>query len=254
DFEKILQAESETGNEETAGQELDSKEEAVSAPQEKPCIAQFMVMTGCDFETASKALYTYENWRQYLGEDQEVPELSDAQLQLQDEIHQGVRQGSLGSYGVRDDYTPPTFQEPETPGTIVPAFNVESGEAYGVGFIRQDGTACTTASFSNRELIEEHAVGFGLGTQALENFAKLVGGPEATWASLNLNEVRRNLPDYDAFVDQYGAESTWNAFTAQSESAEEGEDSTEEAAARAPAVHPALMRSALSTAIANPGL
>jgi len=55
--------------EQTLANEVQNNDSSDAKPSstspEKPCIAQFMVMTGCDFDTASKALYQYQNWKDY---------------------------------------------------------------------------------------------------------------------------------------------------------------------------------------------
>ena len=80
-FEKILSNETNT---------LDTSSNNPSPTiAEKPCIAQFMAMTGCDFSTASKALYQYGNWQDYIKNNATIPDLSNAQAQLSNEVSAG---------------------------------------------------------------------------------------------------------------------------------------------------------------------
>ena len=93
-------AATETLNQAAVAESDEGKTETSESSLEKPCIAQFMVMTGCDFKTATKALYQYENWQDYLNdENRSIPDLSQAQQQLQAERQSGARSMVDGSYG-----------------------------------------------------------------------------------------------------------------------------------------------------------
>jgi hypothetical protein len=161
-------------------------------------MAQFMAMTGCDTDTAVAALYQYNNWSTYIDGKNFVP-LEEAQATLHEEADSGERTLLGGVYGERTDYVEPTFDEPETAGTLVPLFNGVTGAIQGVGFVGQDGTKYTTAPITDKETIEHHAIGFGLGQASLENFAKLVGGDQATWDSLDVVAIQETFLTKDAF-------------------------------------------------------
>lgn len=182
---------------------------------DKPCIAQFMVMTGCDFDTASSALYQYNNWKQYFSNaDTTIPDLETAQIQLQNEVSAGGRAETSGIYGARTDYTEPTILEPETIGKVVPVFNEISGTISGVGFIGQDNKKYTTSSLSDKDEIKKNAIGFGLGSKSLDNFAILVNGEGSTWDSLDLNSVTKKFLTQTQYEQKYGTNTEWNPKTA----------------------------------------
>lgn len=172
-----------------------------------PCMAQFMAMTGCDAATASKALYSYGNWQDYLG-NQEVPDVVTAQLQLQDEEKDGSRISTSSGYGARNDFQSPTVVEPTIPGKVVPVFNDENGSVTGVGFVGANGTKYTTATLTDRADIEEKVDGFKVGRKALDNFAKLVGGD--SWSSLDLNSLYTNIQKEGGFRKSNGSSNIWN--------------------------------------------
>lgn len=174
----------------------------------KPCTAQFMAMTGCDYATAISALYQYENWETYIN-NEDVPSLKDAQEQLQLEIKNETRQGKAGSYGARSDYIAPIMPEPENPGTIVPAFNDVTRNIESVHFMGHDGTGYTNADFSDKEQITRHAIGFGLGRVSLDNFAKLLGGENKNWNSLDINEVKKSFQTQNFFLDKNRLQENW---------------------------------------------
>lgn len=174
----------------------------------KPSMAQFMAMTGCDTQTAVGALYRYNNWNTYM-EDQESISLEKAQAQLQGEVDSGERTIQEGSYGQRADYVEPIFAEPTIPGTLVPLFNDVTGELQGVGLIGQDGTKYTTAAINDKETIERHVQGFGLGQKTLDSFAKLVGGANCTWATLNTTSPQQDILNAQTFSITYPNFTSW---------------------------------------------
>lgn len=181
---------------------------ASPSTMERPSMAQFMALTGCDAQTAVSALYQYNNWDSYI-EDGASIDLEEAQVQLAAEVKSGARTVVDGAYGERTDFVEPTAEEPETPGTVVPLFNDMTGSIQGVGFVGQDGTKYTTAPITDKDTIERHAEGFGLGQQSLENFAKLVGGEQATWSSLDMVEVQEKCLTKAAFFEKYPDMNLW---------------------------------------------
>jgi hypothetical protein len=175
---------------------------------ERPSMAQFMALTGCDVQTAVSALYQYNNWNSYL-DDGETVGLEEAQSQLAAEVTSGERSATGGVYGERTDFVEPTVAEPETPGTVVPLFNDVTGRIQGVGFVGQDGTKHTTAAITDQDTIERHVKGFGLGQESLDNFAKLVDGEDATWDSLDFDSIQTKFMTKDAFRAAYPGQYEW---------------------------------------------
>lgn len=175
---------------------------------ERPSMAQFMALTGCDAQTAVSALYQYNNWSTYLDDGESI-DLEEAQSQLAAEVVSGDRIAVDGVYGERVDFVEPTIDEPETPGTIVPLFNDVTGVIQGVGFVGQDGTKYTTAAINDKDTIERHATGFGLGQESLENFAQLIGGEQATWATLDVVAVQETCLTKEAFYEKYPDMDIW---------------------------------------------
>ena len=185
---------------------------ASPSTMERPSMAQFMALTGCDAQTAVSALYQYNNWSTYLDDGESI-DLEEAQEQLAAEVVSGDRISVDGVYGERQDFVEPTKDEPETPGTIVPLFNDVTGVIQGVGFVGQDGTKYTTAAITDKDTIERHATGFGLGQESLENFAQLVGGEQATWATLNVVAVQETCLTKEAFYEKYPDMDIWSRLT-----------------------------------------
>ena len=185
-----------------------STEKTASSTMERPSMAQFMALTGCDVQTAVSALYQYNNWNTYLDDGESI-DLEEAQGQLAAEVKTGERSAVDGVYGERTDFVEPTVEEPETPGTIVPLFNDVTGRIQGVGFVGQDGTRYTTAPITDKDTIARHAKGFGLGRQSLENFAQLVGGEGETWNSLNMVTVQETCPTKEAFYEKFSDMKLW---------------------------------------------
>ncbi|MCR5814418.1 MAG: hypothetical protein K6G15_08000 [Desulfovibrio sp.] len=207
----------------TESASLEEESAAKSQELEKPCIAQFMVMTGCDFKTATKALYQYENWQDYLTKDNSsIPELSQAQQQLQAERESGERSMVNGSYGARADYVKPDPPQVDTPGEVIPLFDQESGKVAGLAFYDAQGTEKTTASLTDRETILEHTDGFHIGRIALDNFAQKATGEEtARFDDLDLTSLAQNFPSYTEWTAQFGLEGSVNGretLAAQAES------------------------------------
>ena len=184
-FEKILSNETNT---------LDTSSNNPSQTiAEKPCIAQFMVMTGCDFSTASKALYQYGNWQDYIKSDATIPDLSNAQAQLSNEVSAGTRSLADGTYGQRNDYVKPDPFTTDTPGKVVPAFD-EQGKVSGLGLVTNTGEQKTVVSLTDRNTILEATDGFHIGRQALDSFAqKITGDATSTFANLDLKQVAQNF-------------------------------------------------------------
>ena len=155
----------------------------------KPCIAQFMAMTGCDFSTASKALYQYGNWQDYIKNNATIPDLSNAQAQLSNEVSAGTRSLADGTYGQRNDYVKPDPFTTDTPGKVVPAFD-EQGKVSGLGLVTNTGEQKTVVSLTDRNTILEATDGFHIGRQALDSFAqKITGDATSTFANLDLKQV-----------------------------------------------------------------
>lgn len=184
---------------------------------EKPCIAQFMVMTGCDFKTASAALYQYENWQDYLvGRDTSIPDLSEAQRQLQTERDNGSRPMVNGTYGARLDYQKPEPVEPEVPGRILPVFNEETGSLTGLGYIDAEGTQKTTSGLTDRETIYAHTDGFHIGRSALDQFAQLATDSEVShFEDLDLGSLATSFPTMQEWITKNGQNAAWNTYTQQ---------------------------------------
>ncbi|MBQ9452690.1 MAG: hypothetical protein IJU65_05290 [Desulfovibrio sp.] len=215
-FGDILASTLETGQSATVTAETEPAANIAnqaSATTEKPCIAQFMVMTGCDFKTASAALYQYENWQDYLKSDTEIPDLSAAQRQLQAERQSGVRSMVGGTYGARDDFAKPEPFVPDVPGKVLPVFDEESGKATGIGFVSAEGEQKTTASLTDEETIYAHTDGFHIGRAALDNFAVMATGQEgAKFADLDLQSLASNFPTMAEWTARNGENSTWNSY------------------------------------------
>ncbi|MBO4335632.1 MAG: hypothetical protein J5846_07355 [Desulfovibrio sp.] len=217
-------AATETLNQAAVAESDEGKTEISESSLEKPCIAQFMVMTGCDFKTATRALYQYENWQDYLNdENRSIPDLSQAQQQLQAERQSGARSMVDGSYGARNDYVQPDPPEVTNPGQVLPAFN-ESGEVSGLGFYDAEGTEKTTASLTDRETILAHTDGFHIGRVALDTFAqKATGDSSARFEDLDLQSLAEHFPSYAEWTAQYGLEASVNGLeelAAQAETSE----------------------------------
>ena len=106
-------------------------------------------MTGCDFYTASKALYQYGNWQDYIKSDATIPDLSNAQAQLSNEVSAGTRSLADGTYGQRNDYVKPDPFTTDTPGKVVPAFD-EQGKVSGLGLVTNTGEQKTVVSLTDR--------------------------------------------------------------------------------------------------------
>ncbi len=215
-FGDILASALETGQSATATTETEtaaSTADQTPATTEKPCIAQFMVMTGCDFKTASAALYQYENWQDYLKTDTEIPDLSAAQRQLQAERQSGVRPMVGGTYGAREDFTKPEPFVPDVPGKVLPVFDEESGKATGIGFVSAEGEQKTTASLTDEETIYAHTDGFHIGRAALDNFAVMATGQkDAKFADLDLQSLASSFPTMAEWTARNGEDSTWNSY------------------------------------------
>ena len=184
-----------------------------SVMQEKPCMAQFMVMTGCDAATASKALYQYENWKDYLtSEPTEIPDLSAAQGKLASEVAAGSREINDGVYGKRNDFVKPEPYATNNPGEVVPAFD-EQGNVSGVGMVTAGGELKTVVSLTDNDGIMEAIDGFHIGRQALDSFAQKVTGDEtASYSRRDLEQVKRNFLSRAEWESNYGIDSSWNGL------------------------------------------
>jgi len=172
-----------------------------------PCMAQFMAMTGCDSDTASKALYTFGNWQDYTGNDQ-FPDVETAQRQLQAEVKDGTRELTSTGYGFRNDFQTPTLVEPTTQGKVVPMFNEESGSVTGVGFVGANGTKYTTSTLTDRSGIEKNVDGFKIGRKSLDEFAKSTGA--SSWSTLDLNSLYTKIQSKNAYGAVNGVKNNWN--------------------------------------------
>ena len=201
---------------------------------EKPCIAQFMVMTGCDFTTASRALYQYENWQDYLTSDNSsIPDLSTAQQQLQAERESGERSMVDGSYGARKDYVKPDPPVVENPGQVLPLFQEESGRVAGLAFYDAQGTEKTTSSLTDRETIVSHTDGFHIGRVALDQFAqKATGDATATFENLDLTRLAEQFPSYQEWTAKFGLEASANGLEKLAEQTDVASESMESAEER----------------------
>lgn len=189
-------------------------EQETTAVQERPCMAQFMVMTGCDESTASRALYQYENWRDYLSDDATLPDVSTAQLQLQAEVSSGTRVWTGSNYGQRDDFAAPAPYVPDVPGKVVPVFDESTGKATGLGFVSAEGTPLTTAGMTDKETILQHTDGFHIGRAALDTLATQITGDEnATFDALDLSDAQATFPDMETWLNKFGITSTYNGYT-----------------------------------------
>ena len=221
-FEKILSNETNT---------LDTSSNNPSqAIAEKPCIAQFMVMTGCDFSTASKALYQYGNWQDYIKSDATIPDLSNAQAQLSNEVSAGTRSLADGTYGQRNDYVKPDPFTTDTPGKVVPAFD-EQGKVSGLGLVTNTGEQKTVVSLTDRNTILEATDGFHIGRQALDCFAqKVTGDATSTFANLDLKQVAQNFLSKSDWKNKFGIENIWDNYTNKNVTAEQKTSSTTEVA------------------------
>ena len=221
-FEKILSNETNT---------LDTSSNNPSPTiAEKPCIAQFMAMTGCDFSTASKALYQYGNWQDYIKSDATIPDLSNAQAQLSNEVSAGTRNLADGTYGQRNDYVKPDPFTTDTPGKVVPAFD-EQGKVSGLGLVTNTGEQKTVVSLTDRNTILEATDGFHIGRQALDSFAqKVTGDATSTFANLDLNQVAQNFLSKSDWKNKFGIENIWDNFTNKGVTAEQKTSTTTEVA------------------------
>ena len=175
---------------------------------ERPSMAQFMALTGCDTQTAVSALYQYNNWSTYLDEGESIG-LEEAQGQLAAEVVSGERIAVDGVYGERENFVEQMMNDLETPGSVVPLFNDVTGIIQSVGFVGQDGTKYTTAAITDKDTIERHAMGFGLGQESLENFAQIVMGEQATWATLDVVAVQETCLTKKAFYEKYPEMKIW---------------------------------------------
>lgn len=151
----------------------------------RPNMAQFMIMSGCGGSYATYALYTYNNWQYFIDANQQVPDTSQAQTQLAQEVSDGIRSMENGVYGARNDFVMPVFPEPAVPGTIKVYF-ISDGRAAGVSFISSSGVKLTTSAFV-KNMIEQHALGFGLGQKSLESFAQTISEGKHSWATFDVN-------------------------------------------------------------------
>lgn len=165
--------------------------------------------------TAYRALYQYENWQEYLpDENLEVPEVATAQEQLAAERESGIRPVENGLYGARTDFVPPTPVEPEVPGHVVPVYDMDSGAAMGLGFVTADGEAKLTARMTDVDTIYSHTDGFHIGRSALDLFAKQATADEtATFETLDLQELAAQFPSRDDWIAAHGPFSTWDAWS-----------------------------------------
>ena len=181
--------------------------------QEKPCMAQFMVMTGCDAATASKALYQFENWKDYFASEPiEIPDLSEAQGKLASEVADGSRVINDGVYGKRNDFVKPEPFTTNNPGKVVPAFD-EQGKVSGLGMVTAGGELKTVVSLTDNDGIMEAIDGFHIGRQALDSFAQKVTGDEtASYAKIDLEQARQNFLSRNEWESKYGTDSSWNSI------------------------------------------
>ena len=210
-FEQILADETES--------QATTDTETSETTTEKPCIAQFMVMTGCDVATASKALYQYGNWQDYLSDSTPIPDLSEAQVQLSYEVSSGTRKIEDGSFGQRQDYIKPEPFTTDTPGKVVPAFD-EQGNVTGLGLVTNFGEQKTILSMTDRDTIIEATDGFHIGRQALDSFAqKVTGNSSCTFAELDLQQVRQNFLNKKDWESKFGADNSWYQHTDEEDTA-----------------------------------
>ena len=195
----------------TESQQNEVKTSAVL--QEKPCMAQFMVMTGCDAATASKALYQFENWKDYFASEPiEIPDLSEAQGKLASEVADGSRVINDGVYGKRNDFVKPEPFTTNNPGKVVPAFD-EQGKVSGLGMVTAGGELKTVVSLTDNDGIMEAIDGFHIGRQALDSFAQKVTGDEtASYSKIDLEQARQNFLSRDEWESKYGVDSSWNSI------------------------------------------
>ena len=180
-----------------------------SISTEKPCIAQFMVMTGCDFSTASKALYQYGNWEDYINSSSTIPDLSSAQNQLANEVSSGDRPEKDGIYGQRSDFVKPEPFVTDTPGKFVPVFDKQE-KLSGLGVVTSSGEQKTVLNITDKNSILEATDGFHIGRQALDSFSQEVtGNSSSTFSQLNLEDVAKNFMSKSDWKSKFGESNIW---------------------------------------------
>ena len=185
----------------------DAKTSSIST--EKPCIAQFMVMTGCDFSTASKALYQYGNWEDYINSSSTIPDLSSAQNQLANEVSSGDRPEKDGIYGQRSDFVKPEPFVTDTPGKVVPVFD-KLEKLSGLGVVTSSGEQKTVLNITDKNSILEATDGFHIGRQALDSFSQEVtGNSSSTFSQLNLEDVAKNFMSKSDWKSKFGESNIW---------------------------------------------
>ena len=199
--------------EQTLANEVQNNDSSDAKPSststEKPCIAQFMVMTGCDFDTASKALYQYGNWKDYTNSSSTIPDLSAAQTQLATEVASGDRSDKNGVYGQRSDFVKPEPFVTDTPGKVVPVFDKQE-KLSGLGVVTSSGEQKTVLSLTDKDAILEAADGFHIGRQSLDSFAqKITGDATSTFLGLNLEDVAKNFVSKNEWENKFGESNTW---------------------------------------------
>lgn len=193
----------------TSGQSFDTVLSGVAPTAgigsgKKPNVAQFMALTGADAKTAIRALYQYKNWASYLNGSTPAVTTTAAQTQIKSEISDGSRRlAGDGQILAQSAFVRPDLSSARTTGQIAPVFNPITNQLVGVHVTTSEGRG-SFSTFTNKDLIQQQAHGFGIGTAALDEFAKKFG--YNSFQEMDLYDVKTAYPDRAAWEAKFGAD------------------------------------------------
>lgn len=159
----------------------------------RPTVAQFVAATGASAKDAVDIIYKYNDWNLYYEQAADVG--SKERLEP-------VLQSPLPTQSQKEfQWISP--REPDQPGSIVPRFHEKTGEVTGISYVDAAGNRFTgTSLLASKEEIMRQAMGYGIGTEGLDQFAQRLGA--ANFDSLEWSRVTEIFPDEASWISRYG--------------------------------------------------